>query len=236
MTVGLYVLLLGVVYPRLTELLASLGGRLPPLTRGVITASHVVGRWWPAAAGFALGTPLLVALLRKFPATGLCLDRWFLRLPLLGAIYRDLTVALICKVFSSLYRANKPAPEIVELCAKLVGNQAFRRGLRQMREEMTAQGSTVTRAFGQSGLFPLLACMTIDVGEQSGQIARAMDRRGGLFQRPRPGAHQRLHRDPQSRPHPPRRRRGGHHSHFIFSSRLPGRLCHPLTAKFPPSP
>ena len=33
MTVGLYLLLLGVVYPRLTELLASLGGRLPPLTR-----------------------------------------------------------------------------------------------------------------------------------------------------------------------------------------------------------
>ena len=181
MTVGLYILLLGVVYPRLTDLLASLGGTLPPLTRGVIAASRVVGRLWPVATGFSAAAPLLVAALRKIPSTGTRLDRLFLRLPLLGAIYRDLTVALICRVFSSLYRANKPAPEIVDLCAKLVGNQAFRLGLRQIREQMTVQGSTVTRAFGQSGLFPPLACMTIDVGEQSGQIARAMDRVAAYF-------------------------------------------------------
>ena len=181
MTIGLYLLLLGVVYPRLTDLLASLGGKLPPLTRGVIALSLAARRGWPAPAGFLAGAPLLVAGLRKIPATRLWLDQGFLRLPILGAIYRDLTVALICRVFSSLYRANKPAPEIVDLCAKLVSNEAFRRGLHEIREQITVGGSTVTRAFDQSGLFPPLACMAIDVGEQSGQIARAMDRVAAYF-------------------------------------------------------
>jgi len=125
--------------------------------------------------------PLLTAGLRKFSSPGLLLDRLFLRLPLVGAIYRDLTVALICKIFCSLYKTNKSAPEIIGLCSRLVGNRAFRHGLQEMRDQMTTGGATVTNAFAHSGLFPPLACMAIDVGEQSGRIPEAMERVAAYF-------------------------------------------------------
>jgi len=181
MAVGLYALLLGIVFPRLTELLVSLGGQLPPLTRRLIALSGLVKRALPALAVLLFALPALIAGLRKISWVGLRLDRLFLHLPMVGSVYRDLTVALVCKIFSSLYKTNKSAPEIIGVCAKLVGNRAFRRGLQDMRDQMTTGGATVTQAFARSGLFPPLACMAIDVGEQSGRIPQAMERVATFF-------------------------------------------------------
>jgi type IV pilus assembly protein PilC len=176
MASGVYLLMLGLVFPRLAELLGSLGGRLPPLTRSVIALSVFVRRAWPAIIALPIAGIFLAAGLRRIPAAALRLDRLFLRLPLIGAVYQNLAVALICKIFRSLYRANQPAPQIMDLCIQLVDNRAFRHGLAEIKRRVTTEGATLAEAFAQSGLFPPLACLAIDVGEQSGQIAQAMDR------------------------------------------------------------
>ena len=173
---GLYALLLGVVFPRLAELLASLGGQLPPLTRGVIAAAAFTRRWWPAAAALAGGIPALILGLRRIPSVRRRLDRWFLGFPILGSVYRDATVALVCKIYRSLYLANQPAPANLELCSKLVRNQAFRDGLHAARGQILRHGATLSAALAHSGLFPPLACLAIEVGEQSGRIAPALER------------------------------------------------------------
>jgi type II secretory pathway component PulF len=173
---GFYLLLLTVVFPRLAEVLGSLGSELPPLTRHVIAASTLARRGWPVAVAGAAAGPGLVAALRRWPAARRPLDRTLLGLPLMGAIYRDLTVALVCKVYRSLYQANKPAPEILRLCAQLSGNASFRDGLQEAGAKLAAGRVSLAEAFAQSGLFPPLACLAIEVGEQSGQLASALDR------------------------------------------------------------
>ena len=173
---GFYLLLLTVVFPRLAEVLASLGTRLPPLTRAVIAASQLARRDWPILAAAVIAGPLLLAGLRRVPAALRPLDRGFLRLPLIGAIYQDLTVALVCKVYRSLYQANKPSPDSLALCSQRTGNACFREGLREAGAKLAAGRASLAEAFTQSGLFPPLACLAIDVGEQSGQLAQALER------------------------------------------------------------
>lgn len=176
MTAGLCVLMLGVVFPRLAAVLDSLGGSLPALTRAVIAVSGAVGRGWPYAVGAAAVASAAVAALRRFEAPALALDGLLLRLPLLGKICRDLTASLFCKVYRQLYQANKPAPDIVELCSQLTGNAAIRRRLAEARRKILSGSATVAEALSQSGLFPPLACLSLEIGEQSGQLAAAMDR------------------------------------------------------------
>jgi type II secretory pathway component PulF len=176
MAAGLYALLLVVVFPRLAGLLTSLGANLPPLTRGMIAVSHAAqGHWRLLLAVFA-GGPILLAASRRCSAAILPLDRLFLRLPLVGRIYQCLTVALICKIYRSLYDASKPAPEIIGLCAQLMGNACFGEGLRKARSQVETGRASLAEALAQSGLFPPLACLAIDVGEQSGQLSQALDR------------------------------------------------------------
>jgi type II secretory pathway component PulF len=181
MALALQGLLLGVVFPRLAALLASVGGTLPPLTRWLIAASRLVEHRWPLIAAAAMAIPAGLLWTRRIPAAGLRLDGLFLRLPVIGPIYRYLAIALVCRIYRSLYEANKPAPEILRSCLDLVGNRAFRKRLAEAGRRISTEGATLTSALAQSGLFPPLACLAIDVGEQSGRIADAMDRVSSYF-------------------------------------------------------
>ena len=174
---ALYVLLLAVVFPRLAGLLTSLGARLPPLTRGLIAVSTVrCGVTGRSSRSWRSAVPLALVAARRVPAAVLPLDRLFLHLPFVGRIYQCLTVALVCKIYRSLYHANKAAPEIIGLCAQLMGNAWFRQGLQEAKSQVETGRATLARAFTQSGLFPPLACLAIDVGEQSGQLSQALER------------------------------------------------------------
>lgn len=179
----LYVFLLAAVFPRLTELLHSIGGTLPTLTQDVIGASLFVRRYWPALVVAIVGVPLLAWFTRMLPGIGLAIDRGFLGLPLVGSIYRYLTVALVCTIYRSLYKASKPAPEIIDACAKLVGNRAFAAGLQRIRTKVTSGGVTLSTALDESGLFPPLACVAIELGEQSGRLEEALERVAKFYSR-----------------------------------------------------
>jgi type II secretory pathway component PulF len=174
-------LLLEVVFPRLTELLSSLGSELPPLARGLIAFAGYVRGGWPVIATMLIAVPVLLLSVRRIPSAGRWLDHWFLRLPIAGPIYQDAAVALICKIYRSLYLANQSAPASIDLCSRLVGNRAFREGLAAARRRITQDGVTLSAALSQSGLFPPLACLAIEVGEQSGRIAPALDRVSAYF-------------------------------------------------------
>ena len=49
------------------------------------------------------------------------------------------------------------------------------------RGQVTHEGATLSAAFLRSGLFPPLACLAIEVGEQSGRIAPALERVSGYY-------------------------------------------------------
>jgi type II secretory pathway component PulF len=174
--------LLKVTLPRLEDLLASLGGQLPPLTRAVTTAAEIARRSVPWALGGAAGAAVLVSALRRWPRTRIPVDRGFLRLPFAGAVYRELSVALFCKIYRSLYLAGQTAPEIIDACAGLAGNAGFRDALRTARGAIVQRGVPLSAALERTGLFPPMAILALEVGEQSGRLADAMDRVSGYYQ------------------------------------------------------
>ncbi|MGH7997747.1 MAG: type II secretion system F family protein [Opitutaceae bacterium] len=182
LALALLAFLLKVTLPRLEELLRSLGGTLPPLTRAVIALAASARSGLPiAAAGAVAGAGLLFAL-RRWPGTRRPVDRWLLGLPIGGPIYREMSVALFCKIYRSLYLAGQTAPEILEACVALTGNEGFRAGLRCARAEIAQRGATLSGALEHTGLFPPIAILALETGEQSGRLAEAMERVSVHFQ------------------------------------------------------
>jgi type II secretory pathway component PulF len=176
MSIGLYILLLTSVFPRVQDLLASLGGQLPPLTRAIMAVAGGTRRFWPAGL---LGTGVLIlalAVARRIPAAALTIDRRLLLMPVFAPIYSALVVALVSRVYRSLYVANRPAPEILTLCSQVVGNLSYRKQLADAASKISTSRTSLADALGQSGCFPPLACLAIEVGEQSGRLPAALDR------------------------------------------------------------
>lgn len=168
--------ILAVVFPRLEGLLNSLGGTLPPLAAHAAAASRIVRAHAAAEAGAIAALVLAGAAVWRLPAVTEGVDRALLRAPVLGTIHRQLAVALVCRIYRSLYEAGKSAPECLELCAQALDNRWFRRRMRRAAAWVASGGVTLAVAVQDTGLFPPLACLAIEVGERSGRLARALDR------------------------------------------------------------
>lgn len=182
LTVALMVFLLNVTLPRVEELLRSLGGELPPVTRAVVAAAAVARQAAVPVISTAAFAAAALLLLRRSPRPRRTIDGWFLRLPLVGTAYRELCVALFCKVYRSLYLSSQTAPEILEACAALSPNEAVRSSVHAARREIVHGGARLSAALDRTGLFPGIAVLAIQVGEQSGQLAEALERTSTYYQ------------------------------------------------------
>ena len=173
---GLAVFLLLAVVPRLEELLCSLGGKLPPLAAGLLAGSHAARSALPALLALVIGLGAAFLVLRLSPTARARGDRWFLRLPIAGPLYREFAAALFCKIYRSLYLSHQPAPAILEACSDLYRNTEVRRQLEDARRQVIQQGARLSAALASTGLFPPIAILSIEVGEQSGELAAALER------------------------------------------------------------
>jgi type II secretory pathway component PulF len=159
-----------VVFPRLESLLGSVGADLPPFSKRVIALSHGVQAEWPMAAAAVVVLVCAVSALRLSQRVAFLLDRGVLAIPLFGAIYKENAAALFCSVYRSLYRAGRPAPEILNSCASVVANRAFAQAIREIRHKVSVGAVPLSKAIDASGLFSPMAGVCIEVGEASGRL------------------------------------------------------------------
>ena len=174
LTACLDVFFMAVVFPRLESLLGSVGADLPPFTRHLVALSHEVRAGWPAAAIASVSLYCVFFFLRLSPRTRLLMDRGVLALPLFGAIYRENAAALFCSVYRSLYRAGRPAPEILGACAHVVGNRAFAKAILEMRQQISVGAVPLSKAIDASALFSPMAGVCLEVGEASGKLEASL--------------------------------------------------------------
>jgi type II secretory pathway component PulF len=172
---GMIIFFMGRIVPQLAKLLKELNAPLPAFTLQVIAISDWFQIYWPLLiAGVAL-LPFGYFTTRRWKRLALLIDRFGLRVFVLGAIYRQLSAALIARIYRSLYLAQKTPHEALDVCASLVNNTALVAALRQMKRHIS-DGDTLAQAFGRAGVFPPEACAIVASGERSGRLDQALQR------------------------------------------------------------
>src|SRR4030095_7891183 len=86
-------ILLTVVLPQITELLASLNQPLPFYTRWIIAGSHFTRDFWWAIAGLAVGFGFASRAAVRTERGRASWDRFRLRMPVLGRLIRMLAIS-----------------------------------------------------------------------------------------------------------------------------------------------
>ena len=99
----------------------------------------------------------------------LCLDRWKLRLPLFGGLYRDLYTARLGRSLASLYGSGLPVLAALEMARDTMGNADLHQQFDRVLEEVSG-GTALSQALGKvEGLRPKLIS-AIQVGEETGEV------------------------------------------------------------------
>ncbi len=180
--VGVSVLLMTFVVPKLLAPLVESGQPIPPVTRVVKAASDaLVAYWWAgliglgaaiAAASYVLGTP------RGRAAA----DAVLLRLPLLGDASRKQAIARVALVLAVLLRSGIVFVRAVEIAARTTPSGVLRDALGQLAAAVTG-GADVADAVRGSGAFPPMVVQMFAVGQQSGRLEDMLDRLAADYDR-----------------------------------------------------
>jgi len=162
-------ILVTVVLPQITELLASLNQPLPFYTRWIISGSHFTRDFWwlilAVAIAFIAGFRAAIRTTRGRAAW----DRFKLRVPVLGRLVRMLAISRFSRTLSTLLSGGLPITRALQTASEVTGNTVLAAAIDAARTSIT-EGASVAAPLRASGEFPPMVTHMIEVGEQSGEL------------------------------------------------------------------
>jgi type IV pilus assembly protein PilC len=163
------VVLLIFVIPVFAGMFASGGMALPLPTRIVIGASGFLKAYWWVLGAIIIGGGYMG---KKYYATNsgkLVIDRFMLRVPVLGDVLRKSAVSRFTRTLGTLISSGVSILEGLEITAKTAGNRVIQDAIMQSRSSI-AGGDTIAQPLQKSKVFPPMVISMIAVGEQTGGL------------------------------------------------------------------
>jgi general secretion pathway protein F/type IV pilus assembly protein PilC len=157
--------------PKFEELFERLRarGELPALTEGLLRLSKGINNYGLLIAAAIIGIAFLIRRQAITDQGRLFIDRWRLKLPQAGVIYRNLAVARFCRVFGTLLAGGVPIVRSLKISSDSTGNRILSAAINDAAENIQA-GASLADPLGKSGHFPPNVVEMIAVAEQSNSL------------------------------------------------------------------
>ncbi len=164
------VILMVFVIPVFSQLFSSFGATLPLLTQVVINISNWMKSHWYiiVLTPIALVWGFIWAYRRNLRFRTV-VDRYALKIPVLGDILLKGAVARFMRTLSTMQGAGVPILEALETLSRVSGNVIIERSVLAARQEV-AGGGRITTQFKADGVFPVMATQMLAIGEETGAI------------------------------------------------------------------
>jgi len=157
------------VLPQITELLVSQNLELPWYTVAVIGSSDLLrGYWWLLLLGLVGLVMAYRAVARSARGRNL-LDRFWLRVPVIGRVIRFLAIARFTRTLGSLLASSVNIVQALTIARHVANNSVFAAVADDARESIL-EGAALAKPLRQSGQFPPLVTTMVEVGERSGDL------------------------------------------------------------------
>jgi len=157
------------VVPRFTGIFEDMGVPLPLPMAILGFLSHVVSKYWWLVIAAAAAAGYYFKRFRDSEEGRLKLDRWLLRIPMVGVALRKLEVARFSRTLGTLLHGGVPLLQSMTIVRDVIGNQSIAKTIEPIRNGIK-KGEGITQPMKQSGVFPPLAMHLIEVGEESGRL------------------------------------------------------------------
>jgi general secretion pathway protein F len=167
--IGSVAVLLTVVVPRMEPMFAQAGAALPASTRVVLAAADLLQHQGFALLAAIAATLLLGERLLRRPGPRRVVDRWLLRLPLIGLLIRDKMTAQFCRGLATCLGGGLDLPQALAVCRDILGNLHARAAMDEVITRVRT-GRTVADSLTAAGILAPLAVKMLRVGEESGRM------------------------------------------------------------------
>ena len=166
------IVLITVLIPRLIEPLAG-QLELPWPTKVVMGFADFLMAWWPWLIGGVFAAIVGWKSWTNSDENRLKLDRFKLRIPILGPLLRDVAVSRFTRTLGTLTSAGLPILDGLKITKDTLGNKALSSAIETVQEEVRA-GRPIAHPLERSGLFPPLLVQVVNLGERSGKLEKML--------------------------------------------------------------
>ena len=170
------------VVPRFAAFFKAVRMQLPLPTRVIMAVSEFAQDYWWLVL---LVSVAAVFLFRRYINTEHGRYRWDgfkMRLPVIGSIIMQATLARYARAFALCYRSGVPLVQALTLVSYAVDNVFMAERVLQMRTGVE-RGESLTRTSRAVGVFTPLVIQMLSVGEESGNVSEMLDEVGGYYER-----------------------------------------------------
>jgi len=168
-------ILMAKVVPRLIMLVESRGQELPLPTQILKGSSEFLRSYWYLLVLAILLVNMGVGALRRTEHGRYAVDRFLLRLPVFGDLFKKQAISRFAITLSTLLKTGVPVLDAIKIVREVVGN-AVLQGVLDDLHAAILQGADISSPLKKSGIFPPAVGYMIAVGEQTGELEAVLDR------------------------------------------------------------
>jgi general secretion pathway protein F len=175
-------LLMVVVVPQITEIFADSQQSLPLNTQILIGVSSLIGNWWFILGPAGFGGLTLLRRWARTPVGRGKVDRWLLKMPVIGPLVRFLAVARFARTLATMLASGVPVLTALDIVKRVLNNTVLEKVVEEARDSIR-EGESVAAPLKRSGQFPSMMCHMISVGERSGELETMLEHVADAYER-----------------------------------------------------
>jgi len=179
---GIGVLMLIMVVPKLSQTFDELGVELPVSTKIVIGIGNFLAQNWLFFIVIVVFLCILFYFLSKKPKFKKAIDLVSLKAPTISALIKKTNSAYTVRTLSSLIAAGVPIVKSLEIVSGSLDNSYYKEAILDVAEKVR-KGEKLSAAFDvHQDIYPLLVLQMLQVGEETGESSNILGRLADFFE------------------------------------------------------
>src|SRR5690554_992746 len=163
-------ILLVKVVPQFESLFQGFGADLPVFTQFIIGISEWMQKWWfIVLLGIVGAIFLFKESKRRSQKFSDFVDKYVLKLPIVGEILDKSAVAKFGRVLSTTFAAGVLLVDALDSVAGATGNAVYRDAVMNIKNDVSS-GTQLQASMRQQNVFPVMAVQLTAIGEESGNL------------------------------------------------------------------
>lgn len=161
----------GYIFPETAKLFVKFKIDLPPLTAATLGISDFLMNNMLLVTSIIVVPPIVIWQYSKSKKGKLFVDRFMLKIPIMGSLIHKTLIEVFCRVFYTLYSGSAESIEPIRIAAEATGNSYFENQIKSVAIPlMIKKGVGITEAFQASEVFTETALSRFHSGEETGTI------------------------------------------------------------------
>jgi len=180
--IGIGVLMLVMVIPKLAETFEELNVELPPTTKFVIFLGNFLAQKWYLMILIVFALVILMRIILKTKTGKKIFDFLALKIPIISPLIQKTNSAYTVRTLSSLISSGVPIVRSLEIISGAVGNIYFQKAMVDASEKVR-KGLKLSEALRPyQGLYPPTVIQMIEVGEETGETSTILAKLADFYE------------------------------------------------------